>query len=261
MYGAIIGDIVGSRFEWNNIKTKQFELFHDSCRFTDDTVMTVAIANALEQIEPQDIYNDNMIKQIVICSLKEYGKLYPEVGYGGLFKRWLNSENSEPYNSFGNGSAMRVSQAGWLYDTLYDTERVAQVTASVTHNHEEGLKGAKVVAGCIYLARTVNDKEEIKKYAIKNGYEIKTCDEIRPTYVFNSTCQGTIPQAISAFLEGENFEDVIRTAVSLGGDCDTLTCIAGSIAEAFYNIPDMFKELCCTYLDKHLEIKLKQLNK
>lgn len=238
MLGAIIGDMVGAPYEFDRgNKTKDFPLFGKGTEFTDDTVMTAAVAEAL--IDGQGKPNV-LIKDCLIRSMRSWGRQYPDAGYGGRFRWWLKRENPEPYNSFGNGSAMRVSAAGWLYDTLEETLKMAKLTAEVTHNHEEGIKGAQATAAAIYLARTGHSKEEIKEY-IENefGYDLsRTCDEIRPDYYHDESCQRTVPEAITAFLEGEDFEDVIRTAVSLGGDCDTLTCIAGSIAEAFYGIPD-----------------------
>ena len=242
MYGAIIGDIVGSVYEWNNIKTKDFLLFHKHARFTDDSVMTIAVAEALMNSRDQP---QAARRKALIDSLQQWGRRYPDAGYGGKFKQWLYSENPEQYNSWGNGSAMRVSSAGWLYDTLEETQLAAKETAGVTHNHPEGLKGAAATASVIWLARNGRTKEEIRKFVEENYYALdQTCDQIRPAYHFDVSCQGTVPQAITAFLEGESFEDVIRTAVSLGGDCDTLTCIAGGMAEAFYGVPKELKEEC-----------------
>ena len=240
MLGAILGDIIGSPYEFNRgNKTKEFELFHPSCTFTDDTVMTIAIADAL--LRAGKSATDQGIRTNVICSMRLWGKKYPDAGYGARFIHWVLSEKEpKPYGSFGNGSAMRVSSAGWLYKTLDKTRRTARITAEVTHNHPEGIKGAEAVASAIFLARTGKSKDEIKDYIIAEfGYDLtRTCDEIRPDYYHVESCQQTVPEAITAFLEGESFEDVIRTAVSLGGDCDTLTCIAASIAEAYYGIDD-----------------------
>ena len=238
MLGAIIGDMVGAPYEFDRgNKTKDFPLFGKGTEFTDDTVMTVAVAEAL--IMGQD-KPDEMVKDGLIRGMRSWGRKYPDAGYGGRFRVWLTKEKPEPYNSYGNGSAMRVSAAGWLYGTLEETLKMAKLTAEVTHNHEEGIKGAQATAAAIYLARTEHSKAEIKEYIEREfGYDLsRTCDEIRPDYYHDESCQKTVPEAITAFLEGEDFEDVIRTAVSLGGDCDTLACIAGSIAEAFYGIPD-----------------------
>jgi len=242
MYGAIIGDIVGSPFEFDRgDKTKDFELFGAKAGFTDDTVMTIAVGEAL--LEAGKDASVEVIKELVVHYMKKWGRKYSNAGYGGSFAWWLMLENPAPYNSYGNGSAMRVSAAGWLYDSLERTREVARATAAVTHNHPEGIKGAEATASAIYMARTGSSKEEIKEYIIKEfEYDLsRTCDEIRPSYYHVESCQGTVPEAITAFLEGEDFEDVIRTAVSLGGDCDTLTAIAGSIAEAFYGVPALIR--------------------
>ncbi|MGN0734787.1 MAG: ADP-ribosylglycohydrolase family protein [Anaerovoracaceae bacterium] len=238
MLGAIIGDIVGSIYEFDNIKTKDFELFDKGCFFTDDTVMSVAVAEALLDTKPVD--KENVIKNKLAASMKKWGREYPYAGYGGRFAGWLASDNTAPYNSYGNGSAMRVAAAGWLYDDMFTTRYMARLTSDVTHNHIEGIKGAEAAAAAIFLARNGASKQEIREYIEKEfGYDLNfTCDEIRPTYYFNETCMDTVPQAIVAFLDGESFEDVIRTGVSIGGDTDTLCAIAGSIAEAYYGIPD-----------------------
>ena len=243
MYGAILGDIIGSPYEFDRgDKTKDFPLFNEDSTFTDDSVMTIAVADALlsEAKDPE------RIKTLLVYSMKRWGKKLPDAGYGGMFYRWLFTDDSQPYGSFGNGSAMRVASAGWLYDTLEETREKARLTAEVTHNHPEGIKGAESVAAVIWLARNGKSKQEIREYVIKEfGYDLsRTCDEIRPGYYHVESCQQTVPEAITAFLEGESFEDVIRTAVSLGGDCDTLTCIAGSMAEAFYGVPEELKEEC-----------------
>ena len=243
MYGAILGDIIGSPYEFDmGDKTKDFPLFRGDSMFTDDSVMTIALADALlsEAKDPE------RIKTLLVYSMKRWGRKLPDAGYGGMFYRWLFEDDPQPYGSFGNGSAMRVASAGWLYDTLEETRKMARLTAEVTHNHPEGIKGAESVAAVIWLARNGKSKQEIREYVIKEfGYDLsRTCDEIRPGYYHVESCQQTVPEAITAFLEGENFEDVIRTAVSLGGDCDTLTCIAGSMAEAFYGVPEELKEEC-----------------
>ena len=241
MYGAVIGDIVGSpyEFDFNNIKTKDFPLFSEKSEFTDDTVMTVAVAEALLDVIEDKITSDDDIKTCIVDAMKKWGHRYPHSGYGARFIAWLEN-GYQPYNSFGNGSAMRVSPVGWLYDDLDKTRHMARLTSEVTHNHPEGIKGAEATASAIFLARNGASKEEIKEYIIREfGYDLsRTCDEIRPTYHHVESCQETVPEAITAFLEGESFEDVLRLGVSLGGDSDTLTCIAGSIAEAYYEIPD-----------------------
>jgi len=255
MIGAIIGDIVGSPYEFDmGKKIKDFgEIFINESHFTDDSVMTVAVAKALMSIDRNA--NEETVKSAVISSMREYGKMYPYAGYGARFRHWLLEEHPEPYGSFGNGSAMRVSSVGWLYDSLERTREVARWTAEVTHNHPEGIKGAESTVSVIYLARHNVSKKEIKEYVTNTfNYDLsKTLSEIRPTYHHVESCQETVPQAITAFLEGEDFEDVIRNAVSLGGDCDTLTCIAGSMAEGMYKIPAPLSAKAFAALDASLQ--------
>ena len=242
MYGAFLGDMIGAPYEFDRgNKSKVFPLFTDESQFTDDSVMTAAACEALMDSFGR---SDVEIKAALVASMQKWGRRYPDAGYGARFIGWIASEDPKPYNSFGNGSAMRVSSVGWLYDSIDEVRRVARLTAEVTHNHPEGIKGAVATAGAIFLARTGSSKDEIKAYITAEfGYDLsRTCDEIRPAYHHDESCQRTVPEAITAFLEGADFEDVIRTAVSLGGDCDTLTCIAGSIAEAFYGVPE---ELIC----------------
>lgn len=244
MYGAILGDMIGAPYEFDQgNKSKEFPMFISASKFTDDSVMTVAVAEALMNTKDSD---DESIRQSVIRSMQEWGRRYPYSGYGGRFAEWLGNPHPQPYGSYGNGSAMRVSSVGWLYDTLERTRHVAKLTAEVTHNHPEGIKGAEATACAIFLARNGCPKEQIREYILQEyGYNLsRTCGEIRPTYHHVESCQETVPEAITAFLEGESFEDVIRTAVSLGGDCDTLTCIAGSMAEAYYGISSEMKEEC-----------------
>ena len=244
MLGAITGDMVGAPYEFDRGgKTKEFPLWVKESNFTDDTVMTVAVAQALMDTQGG---SDDDILAAVQTSMQKWGKKYPFAGYGGMFRRWLVSRHPKPYGSFGNGSAMRVSAVGFMYDTLERTREVAALTAMVTHDHPEGIKGAEATASAIFLARKGSAKTEIKAYVESEfGYDLsRTCEEIRPTYHHVESCQQTIPEAITAFLEGYSFEDVIRTAVSLGGDCDTLTCIAGGIAEAFYGIPEDIEKEC-----------------
>ena len=239
MLGAILGDMIGAPYEFDRSpKTREFPLFSKDSQYTDDTVMTIAVAEALMDTVGQ---TDDRIREALTASMQKWGRRYPHAGYGGMFRQWLKSSHPEPYGSFGNGSAMRVSPAGWLFGTLEQTRHIARLTAEVTHNHPEGIKGAEAAASAIYMARTGRSKEEIRGYVIREfGYDLsRTCDEIRPTYYHVETCQQTVPEAITAFLEGISFEDVIRTAVSLGGDCDTLTDIAGGMAEAFYGIPEV----------------------
>ena len=251
MYGAILGDIIGSPYEFDmGSKTKEFPLFSKKSTFTDDSVMTIAVAEAFLGV-PND---DEVIRKRLIDAMQKYGALYPHAGYGLRFSDWLDSEAPMPYNSWGNGSAMRVSAVAWLYNDLETVRYMARLSAEVTHNHLEGIKGAEATASAIFLARTGYTKDHIRQY-IENefGYTLnRTCDEIRPTYHHVESCMETVPEAITAFLEGDSFEDVIRTAVSLGGDCDTLTCIAGSIAEAFYGVSDDLKEECMSRLPQDL---------
>lgn len=224
MLGAIAGDIIGSVFERNNIKSTDFTLFCEGSRFTDDTVLTVAVAHAvLDDLDYAE-------------TLKLYGRKYPNAGYGGSFRSWIFSPINEPYNSWGNGSAMRVSPVGFAFETVDKVLAEAKRSAEVTHNHPEGIKGAQAVALAVFLARRGAGKAEIKQEVTNRfGYNLNcTLDEIRPAYQFDVSCQGSVPEAIIAFLESENVEDAIRKAVSIGGDSDTIACIAGSIAYAHY---------------------------
>ena len=253
MYGAILGDIIGSPFEFDRgDKTKDFVLFTEGCRFTDDSVMTLAVAEALLSAGPDA--SEQRIKDLLIYHMMGWGSLYPHAGYGAGFRRWLRSIHPQPYNSWGNGSAMRVSSAGWLYPSMERTREVARYTAEVTHNHPEGIKGAEATASCIFLARNGATKAEIKKYVEEEfGYNLdRTLADIRPDYHHVESCQETVPEAIIAFLEAEDFEDAIRNAVSLGGDTDTLGAITGSIAEAYYDVPDVLKAECRKRIDNHM---------
>lgn len=259
MLGAIIGDIVGSVYEWHNIKTKDFPLFRDDCFFTDDTVMTVATAEALLRGgKPADF----------IDAYRKWGRLYPDAGYGGRFGAWVHLEDREPYNSWGNGSAMRVSPcAEYAYCTsfpgdcpetsIFTARQLAIISASVTHNHPEGIKGAEAAAYAAMLAYGYGldaAKQHIRDEVPQLfGYDLsKTLDEIRPNYRFNESCQDTVPQAIIAFLESTGFEDAIRNAISLGGDSDTLAAITGGIAEAAYGIPQWIEDKALSFLDEPL---------
>ena len=261
MYGAILGDIIGSPYEFDRgNKTKDFPLFSERSEFTDDTVMAIAVADAFLPVQAE--MEDDIIRQRVVAKMQKYGRLYPHAGYGGRFRRWLRDRHPQPYNSWGNGAAMRVSSVGWLFGDLETVRRMARLSAEVTHNHPEGIKGAEATAAAIFLARSGSTKAEIKAYIQENfHYDLsRTCDEIRPTYYHVESCQETVPEAITAFLEGESFEDVIRTAVSLGGDCDTLTCIAGSMAEAFYGVPEVLKAECRKRLPEDLLTVLQQFD-
>lgn len=246
MYGAILGDIIGSPYEFNayNYKAKDFPLFSEESCFTDDSVMTLAVAKAF--MDTGLDASEEELTAALFRVMPEVGRRYPNCGYGGRFSMWIMLDDPAPYNSYGNGSAMRVSSVAWLYNELDAVRRAARISACVSHNHPEGIKGAESVASAIYLARTGHSKDEIKAYIEREfGYDLnRTCDEIRPTYRMNETCQSSVPEAIIAFLEGTDFEDVIRTAVSLGGDSDTIACMAGAIAEGFYGIPEELKQEC-----------------
>ena len=261
MIGAILGDMIGSPYEFDaGGKTKDFPLFSEESQFTDDTVMTLAVAQGF--MDSPEGADDETIRENIVRTMHEFGQRYPNSGYGGRFGMWLFLEGYEPYNSFGNGSAMRVSSVAWLYDNLDAVRHAARLSAEVTHNHPEGIKGAESTAAAIFLARTGHCKDEIKTYIEENfGYDLnRTCDEIRPTYHHIESCQQTVPEAIIAFLEGDDFEDVIRTAVSLGGDCDTLAAIAGSIAEAFYGVPEALKEECRLRLPEDMRAVLERFD-
>ncbi len=250
MFGAIIGDIVGSVYEFNNIKTKDFPLWKKNSHFTDDTVMTCAVCAALREYK-RDKSKD--VHTLLINYMREIGREYPDCGYGARFEKWLMSEEIKPYNSYGNGSAMRVSPAAWLADSLSEAKELAVYSAEVTHNHAEGIKGAVAVSEAIYMARQNCTKEQIRKH-LSHYYDLEfTLDQIRPTYQFDETCQGSVPQAINAFLEGADFEDVIRNAISIGGDSDTIAAIAGSIAEGFYGVPARLKARALNILDPLLK--------
>lgn len=249
MIGAIIGDIVGSRFEWHNIKTKEFELFTDDCFATDDSIMTIAIAKALLM---SDVFFTHLSENTVSC-MQELGRKYPGRGYGGSFQDWLYMDNPMPYNSWGNGAPMRVSPCGFFSQRLDDALYSAKTVTEVTHNHIEGIKGAQATAAAIFLARKDATKKEIREYIVDNFYDLDfTLDEIRDSYKFDVSSQGTTPQAIEAFLESTDFEDAIRNAISIGGDSDTLACITGGIAEAFYGVPRDFVNKAYSYLDYEL---------
>ncbi len=249
MIGALAGDIIGSIYEWHNHKSTEFELFSSGCTFTDDSVLTVALADAI--LNHAD-YGEKM---------KEYYNRYPFAGYGSNFANWAGSESSKPYNSWGNGAAMRISPAGFAYPTLEETLKQAKAFTEITHNHPEGIKGGCATAAVIYLARSGSSKAEIKSHVETNyGYDLdRTLDEIRPGYHFDVSCQGTVPEAIIALLESENFEDAIRKAVSLGGDSDTLACITGGMAQALYGgVPDAICEKVYSLLDSSMGATTRQ---
>ena len=233
--GAIIGDCVGSRFEFDNLKSKNFDLFTPESTLTDDSLMTIAVFKALTECKKD--YSD-LAKQTIKC-MREIGHLYPDAGYGVMFDRWLRSDSPKPYNSWGNGSAMRVSGCGFIANNLNQAEKLAEITASVTHNHPEGIKGAKAVAAAVFLAKEGVSKKEIKQYIEEKYYPLDfTLDDIRNDYDFDVSCQGTVPPALQAFFESENFEDAIRNAVSIGGDSDTVAAVTGAVAGAYYGVPE-----------------------
>jgi ADP-ribosylglycohydrolase len=243
MLGAIVGDIVGSIYEFNNHRSKDFPFFGPRCCFTDDTVLTVALADV-------HLNGGNYA-----AALRRYGALYPDESYGNRFRRWLGDPSMGSYHSFGNGAAMRISPAGWAYSTLDETLKRAREFTAVTHDHPEGIKGAEATAGAIWMGRHGKSKVEIQEWVVRHtGYDLtRTCDQIRPEYQFNETCQETVPEALIAFLESTDFEDAIRLAVSLGGDTDTLACITGGVAEAFYGgVPKEIEREALSRLDARL---------
>ena len=259
MLGAIVGDIVGSPYEFdhNNIKTTDFPLISEKSCFTDDTVMTLAVADALMTVIPSrgGEAAEGKFETELIRAMQDFGPRYPDAGYGARFAGWLGAKDPKPYNSFGNGSAMRVSPVAWAFNDLGTVERFAAASARVTHNHPEGIKGAQATAGAIFLARHGGSKSEIKSYVEgKYGYDFtRTLDELRPTYHHVESCQETVPEAITAFLEGSGFEDAVRKAVSLGGDSDTLTAITASIAEGMWGIPSEIEATTLHLLDPFLQ--------
>lgn len=251
MLGAIIGDIAGSRFEWNPTKSKDFDLLTQigGCRPTDDSVMTIAIANAVLECEGEYSH----LSEKTVNQMRSTGKKYPHAGYGGGFRAWLESPIPRPYNSFGNGSAMRVSPCAYAANTLEEAIELSRSVTEVTHNHEEGIKGAEAATVAIFMALHGKNILEIRDYINKHYYPMDfTLDSIRDSYKFDVTCQGSVPQAIMAFLESSDFEDAIRNAISLGGDADTQAAIAGSIAEAYYGIPSETRILALTFLDEYM---------
>jgi len=248
--GAVAGDIIGSRFEWNNYKAKDFELFGKYCHFTDDSVMTIAVTKAL--LECNGNYEN--LSDKAISSMQQIGKLYPSAGYGGSFHVWLLSLTPKPYNSWGNGSAMRVSACAYMAKSLEEAMELSHKVTAVTHNHPEGLKGAEAIAVATYMALHGSTKEEIKQYVLKNYYNIDfTLDSIRDSYHFDVSCQGSVPQALQAFFEAEDYEDAIRNAISIGGDSDTISAITGAVACAYYGMPNEIKEKAYAILTPDLK--------
>ena len=251
MVGAILGDIIGSRHEFNNIKTKDFELFTADCDFTDDTVMTVAVAAALYMCDGD--YRD--LSKVTIDCMHKIGRWYPYCGYGGMFFRWMFSDDPKPYNSFGNGAAMRVSPVGFVAKDVEEAKDLARKVTRITHNHPDGLKGAEATAVAIVMARQGKSKEEIREVMERDYYKSEyTVDEYRKIIDGHGaeTCQVSMPQALQCFYEGTSYEDVMRNCVSIGGDSDTLCAIAGGIADAYYGVPEDFKKMLSVYLDEYL---------
>jgi len=263
MIGAIIGDIVGSRFEFHNHRSKDFDLFTDDCFVTDDSIMTLSVAKAIMETEKQiqpalGGFNQNneyhkLLEKMTIKYMQKIGQKYPHCGYGGMFSQWIFSSNPKPYNSYGNGAAMRISPVGFAGRTESEISRLSEIITGVSHNHREGLKGAEAAALAIYMARSGNTKSEIRDRIKRDYYSLDfTIDEIRDAYQFNETCQETVPQAIEAFLESTSFEDAIRIAISVGGDSDTMAAITGAIAEGYYGVPSWIREKALYYLDEEL---------
>ena len=260
MLGAIVGDIVGSPYEFDENReiahSKVFPLLSEDSRFTDDTVMTLAVADAIMRVMPRrgDSVTPEDFRRQVIISMRNFAAKYPYAGYGARFMYWLARPHPQPYNSFGNGSAMRVSPVAWAFDDLETVERFAEASADVSHNHPEGIKGAQATASAIFMARTGRSKKDIRDYITERyGYNLtRTLDEIRPNYYHVESCQETVPEALTAFFEGKDFEDVTRCAVSLSGDSDTLTAIACSVAEGMYGIPEDIDDMILPLLDDFL---------
>ncbi len=261
MIGAIAGDVAGSRFEFRNRKSKVFTLlvapgeaegpWEMCCRFTDDTVMTLAVAEALVKWRMDGSHDD--LASLAVASMQEFGRRYPSAGYGGHFRQWLWDDNPQPYNSWGNGSAMRVSACGCAGGSVEEVKRLSAAVTGVTHNHPEGLKGAEATAVCVYLAGCGKSKDEIREVIVRDYYPLDfTLDEIRANYHFDVSCQGSVPQALEAFLEAESFEDAIRNAISIGGDSDTIGAICGAVAGAYYGVPDEIRAKAETFLAQHL---------
>ena len=262
MYSAITGDIIGSQFEFDRgNKSREFELFGKNCEYTDDTVMTVAVAEAL--LDAGKDADEKTVKEKLICSLKKWGKKYPYAGYGNRFKLWVLSDKSEPYGSYGNGSGMRVSPVGWLYDSMERTREVARWTAEITHNHPEGIKGAESTAAAIFMARHHAAFEEISNYIEDEfGYDLsRTLDEIRPDYCHVEDCMKTMPEAFTCFLEAGSYEECIRNVMYIGGDTGTLGAIAGAIAEAYWGIPEDLIRKAKEYLPDDIKAVVERFEK
>ncbi len=249
MLGAIIGDISGSRFEWNNIKTKEFELLSRNCSFTDDSVMSLAVCRAL--LDCREDHRD--LSDLTVRYMQSYAVRFPDSGYGGRFGQWIYQTDPEPYNSWGNGAAMRVSGCGYAAGSLEEAKELSFRVTCVTHDHPEGIRGAEATAVAVYLAGNGSSKEEIRRYITGEYYDIDfTLDDIRDTFQFDESCMGTVPYALEAFFEASDYEDTVRNAISIGGDSDTLAAIAGSVAEAYFGIPETIRKMGKSYLDPFL---------
>ena len=257
MLGAIVGDLVGSPYEFNNHRSKDFPLFTRASFVTDDSIMTLALAKALMEtarhLDREDEAFYPLLSKLAVKYMQEVGRPYPDCGYGGRFFSWIYSDQPQPYRSYGNGAAMRVSPAGFFAKSLEETIKLSYTVTAVSHNHPEGIKGAEATAVAIFLARQGASLEDIGGYIQDHYYDLDfSLDEIRPVYQFNETCQKTVPQAIQAFLESHSFEDAIRNAISIGGDSDTLAAITGAMAQAYYGVPPDIRKQALTYLDSRL---------
>lgn len=249
MIGAIIGDIVGSVYEFHNLKSKDFEFLGERNYFTDDTVMSLAVAKAVAEYKK----DGGDLGLMATDYMKELGAIYPKAGYGPMFRKWLRSDDPKPYFSYGNGAAMRVSACGYAADSIEEAKRLSKAVTEVTHNHPEGLKGAEAVAVAVYLARTGVSKEDIKRYIQEHYYSLDfTIDGIRDGYKYYVSCQGSVPPALEAFFESTGFEDAIRNAISIGGDSDTIGAMTGAVAEAYYGVPKDIRNYAEEYLDPKL---------
>lgn len=249
MIGAIVGDIAGSRFEWNNHRSKIFALLPDSCFFTDDSIMSLAVCDAILKSRA----GKTPLADEAVRSMQSLGRPYPDADYGASFFHWIYSDHPRPYNSYGNGAAMRVSACGYAGRTIEEVRTLSKTVTAVSHNHKEGLKGAEATAVSVFLARSGMSKEALRRYVNRNYYAIDfTLDSIRDTYEFNETCQETVPQALEAFFESVSFEDAIRNAISIGGDSDTIAAITGAVAEACYGVPDDIRKRTLSFLDDRL---------